>query len=186
MTALTTYRQMVLDGIHAAMPELKEVAAHPGRFDLGELKRIAMRAPAVRMAILGGPRIAEQSDERLRVDLACALFVITRDAPGLSRDEAALNITEALIRLISLNQWQITPDAGFGLMLPREVQTENLYSGEVDKRGVALWGIHWRQELILGESAFAPGEALPAELYVRFEREDPQPRLVATGTQGGG
>ena len=185
MTAIATYRQMMLAAIRQAMPELKEVAGHPGRFDLGELQRISMRAPAVRLAILGAPRIAETSDERLRIDLSLAAFVITRDAPGLPRDEAALNIVETLMQLVSLNQWQVAEDTGFGLLLPREMRAENLYSGEVDRRGVALWGLSWRQGMILGESAYQAGP-LPAELYVRFEREDPEPRLVATGTQGGG
>lgn len=185
--ALTTYRHMILSAIRAALPELQEVAGHPGRFDLGELKRIAMRAPAVRLAIIGAPAIAERSDERLQMDVSLAAFVITRDAPRLPRDEAALNIVEAIVRLVSLNQWgRQQQDVDFGLLLPREMRAENLYSGEVDRRGVALWAVSWRQQIILGESAFAPADVLPAELYVRFRREDPQPQLVATGTQAGG
>ncbi len=126
MTVIATYREMMLAAIRAVMPQLKEVVSHPGRFDLGELKRISMRAPAVRLAILGAPRIEETSDERLRVDLSLAAFVITCDAPGLARDVAALNIIETLMRLVSLNQWRVAEDTGFGLLLPREMRVDNL------------------------------------------------------------
>jgi len=139
----------------------------------------------VRMAILGVPQMEEVSDERLRVHLSCALFVITRDAPGLPRDMAALNITEELIRMISLNQWGVTRQAGFGVLLPTRLQADNIYSAQIDRQGVAMWAISWRQTLILGESAFAPGDVLPAELYVRFGREDPQPHLLVSGNAGG-
>ena len=42
----------VADAIRAALPGLREVAAHAGRFDLDELKAFTARAPAVRVALL--------------------------------------------------------------------------------------------------------------------------------------
>ena len=185
-TALLTFRRMVVDGIAARLPELKSVAAHPGRFDLEELKRFALAAPAVRVALPGLPRVEVRSDERLEVTAQVACFVVTRDAPGLPRDDAALAIAQGLLELAALNQWGVDAEAGFGVLPARELRAESLYSAEIDRAGVAFWAVSWRQRLILRQSVFAPSGPLPAELYVRFAKDDPQPRLIATGDQAGG
>ena len=182
--AFSTYRRMIGDAVRAAMPELKDVSGHPGRFDLEELRRTSVRAPAVRIAILGAPRIGEVSDERIRATLSMAAFVITKDAPGLPRDEAAVNITEGLIRLVSLNQWQADGQAGFGIGLPEEIRADNVFAAATDRAGVALWAVSWKQTLVLGESIFTPDGVMPWRLYIRENGGAPK-LLLETQPAGG-
>ncbi|MGI9274485.1 MAG: phage head morphogenesis protein [Endozoicomonas sp.] len=33
-------------------------------------------------------------------------------------------------------------------VLPPSIAAENLYSGEIDRKGIALWGISWEQSII--------------------------------------
>ncbi|WP_434361056.1 hypothetical protein NF212_21880 [Parasalinivibrio latis] len=79
-------RQAIIHTIKAAMPSLAAVGCHPGRFNLDELRRIATRLPAVRVALMGAPktRVVETGERDITVRVAA--FVITADTRYLPRD----------------------------------------------------------------------------------------------------
>ncbi len=143
---LTELRDAMLTQIQAAVPSLKEVKPHGGRFSLEELKAASVRSPSVRVACLGFQDISA-SDGGATVNAVWGAFIIAGDQaePRLSRDSAALAIAGALSLLIPDNCWG-KEEAVDGA---KNVKAENLFSREIEKNGIALWAVTWRQDVDL-------------------------------------
>ena len=114
----------------------------------------------MRVACLGVAEVEDSGDERSDAVLQLAALTIVRDTPGLGRATAATAIVDRLILGIPRDRWGI---AGIGAA--RNLRAENLYSGEIDKTGVAIWGVLWRQTLNLG-GAEALDCPVPSALYL--------------------
>lgn len=153
----------VADAIRAALPSLREVAAHAGRFDIDELKAFTARAPAVRVALLRVDAGVEAAGPAIRREAALAAFIVTRDAPALPRDRAAATIAQALLTLVEGNRWA-SPDLGQA----RNVAAENLYNAGARGQGVSLWAVSWSQPLMLEAG---PGPGVPVDLYASWAPE---------------
>lgn len=143
---------------------LKACELHGGRFDLAELKRIAGRAPAIYLSVLGNPGLDDPGTGERDVALSLAAFVVTTDRRGLPRFEAAINLVESLLTHIPDNRWG--QEGTFGA---QQVTSRNFYNGSIDKHGVALWGVTWKQPLRLGESIWNTEGALPTTVYLSLE-----------------
>ncbi|MDH5185173.1 MAG: DUF1834 family protein [Gammaproteobacteria bacterium] len=141
---LLELRAAIVANIKAAFPTLKTCDGHAGRFDLTELKRISTRAPAVYVACLAIGSAEENGD--ISAEISWAAYVITRDEPTVKRDESALAIVHALIAHIPGNRWELD-DAE---TRPVAIRAQNLYSASIDKQGIAMWAITWRQQMNLG------------------------------------
>lgn len=135
-------RQAIVTAVKAHLGGHVTVEAHGGRFDRLELARYSKRAPAVLIAAMSMPRVEERPRSRPQVQFAA--FVVCRDAPSAPRDAQALTLAEALVRLVPRNQWG-REDAES----PANISAENLYSGEIDKLGIAMWAVSWRQTIAL-------------------------------------
>lgn len=160
---LVDLRTAVLADLKAKLPGLRSAAVHGGRFDLEELKRYSAQAPALRVAVLGAPSLADTGDERTDVDATLVAYVLTTDAPQLPRDVAALNLCEVLLAYIPHKRWGLQ-DIG----APERVSASNLYDGGLDRQAVALWAVSWSQRVRLGESVFAEDGTLPSEIYASW------------------
>ena len=110
------------------------------------------------MAWLGTPGTETPGALWTDCDHRFGAFVVTRDAPGLPWGKAARRMV--LLLLIPLARWGLT-DIGAA----EDLRTGNLYSGEVDKAGVAQWAVTWRQALRLEAAADGTCPPLPDELY---------------------
>lgn len=164
--------------LKATFPGIRECAPHPGRFDEAELKRVATRAPALFVSCLGCLTVTNPGTEQADASLALAVYIVTQSVPGLPRDAGARNLAEALVTLVPLERWGLS-----GCGEAQAVRATNLYSGDVDKLGVALWAVSWQQTLRLGDSVFAADGTLPRELYLGIEPDvgighEPDYRLV--------
>lgn len=121
-------RDTIVQAIKDAVPGLYTCEAHGGRFDLGELKRWSKQAPAVLVAAVSVPSIA---DDATRIaEVRWVAYLVTRDTPQATRDVAALDFSEALLRLVRKNTWSLD-----NAQKPERVAAENLYSGNVDRHG---------------------------------------------------
>lgn len=118
--------------------------AHGGRFDKGEIRRVAIKSPVVLIACLG--LLGAESDGCGEVDAVFqwGAFVVTTDKPQLPRDAGALAIVTALANIIPGNRW------GAAASEPERIRGDNLFSGQLEGAGVALWAITWQQKLTLG------------------------------------
>ncbi|MEE9357246.1 MAG: hypothetical protein V3U62_02710 [Sedimenticolaceae bacterium] len=108
----------------ACLPELRQCEVHDGRFGLEELRRIATHAPAV----------ADPGTNEIDCELQIVAYIITRDGARLPRGEAARVIAQTLLLKVRANRWGL-PDVG----APERLRADNLYSGDIDCHGVALW-----------------------------------------------
>lgn len=161
----TDLSSAVVTDLKGKFPALKACATHPGRFDLTEIKRVAIKAPAILVACLGVPKLDEAGTEEKDVELVMAAFVLTKDQKGLPRDVGALNIVEALLTHIPMRKWGMT-----GLGPASKIAAENLYSGEIDRTGVALWAVSFRHKIRIGENIWeAESGVLPDTVYAGYE-----------------
>ncbi len=86
---LVDLREAIVADIGAAIPGLREVKTHGGRFSLAEVKAIAARSPSVRVACLGIPGVV-QASTCVQADTLWGAFVICGNQAGVSRDTVAL------------------------------------------------------------------------------------------------
>jgi hypothetical protein len=118
------------------------IAAHPGRFDEAEIKRLASRAPAVLTSFM------RYTDEDLTIDFAS--WVVCR-ASGTDRlYDGALNLVSALVPVIR------GLDCDWCMDAPDGIEAECLYSGTLDQINATLWGVKWRWKI--RETALGNGE----------------------------
>lgn len=142
MNALLDMRAAMVATVQAAVPTLRAVETHRGRFDsVAEIQRYAVRAPAVLIAC-SGFRVPAQSGGVLRIEANFAWFVIARDTSQIARDAYALTLVEALSSIIDDADWGLQ-DA----LTPGPLRADNLYSGTIDKTGIALWALGFTQAL---------------------------------------
>ena len=135
-------RDAIVNAIKTALPDLYTVEAHGGRFDLKELTRWGKQAPAVLVAAVSVPAIADGPTNIAEVRWVA--YLVTRDTPQATRDVAALDFSEALLRLVRKNTWNLDNTQN-----PTRVAAENLYSGQLDRHGIALWAVSWQQGISL-------------------------------------
>ncbi len=151
----------ICSDLSALLPDLAVCAPRGGRFDAAELRRAAVRTPAVYAVCLGAPRaLVAASDMQVYADLELALYIVTTDAPGLPRGKAARNLAEALLARIPRARWGLS-----GIGAAEQLRAENLYSTDLDEQGAALWSVRWTQRLRLGAVVEGECPPLPSELY---------------------
>ncbi|EGJ49048.1 phage protein Gp37 [Desulfocurvibacter africanus] len=143
--SLTAMREAIVAKIKAELPELKTVESHGGRFDFAELKRVSARTPAAFAACLGvSDAQAWGSGGEVSCSALWAVFVVVaskqRDAP---RDLVAMALTQAVLGLLPDQRWGLDASRSS----PGQIRADNLFSSVVDKIGVAMWGVSWRQEV---------------------------------------
>ena len=145
---LSDLRDAVVSTLQTLLPAAISVEPHGGTFDLEELKRIALTAPAVRIAVVGAHHDKRWKDGRWAVPVHLAAVIVTRDTvkagAKLSRDAAALILSTAVQIAIAGNRFGLE-----GVYPPDGVDARNEYSGSVDKLGVALWQVTWSSTMLI-------------------------------------
>jgi hypothetical protein len=143
--SLVGLRQAVVDSIAASFgpdgttPVFRAVQTHGGKFNSDELKRLASKAPAALVALMGGP-ITREGGTQAVGKTALVVFILTRGDSETKRDADALVLSEAVVGLMVKNDWDYA-DA----QAPMEMAMANLYSGVIDRIGMALWSVGWSQ-----------------------------------------
>jgi len=131
--SMTAYRSAVVAKLAATFPTC-DVAGHSGRFNLATLKAFSLKAPAIRVAVLGVRQTKPQAGGCTEARLAVGVYLVTRDTPPVpavpavldddgavvtpavpmvppvSRDEAALTLVDALIDLLDREQFIPSPE----------------------------------------------------------------------------
>ena len=162
---LEGFRQGIVTKIKMELPELPTVEVHPGGFNLDELAGISTQLPMVRIACMGSAAVKKIDTGEKEAHLKMAAFVVTEDRQGLSKDTAAINIVEALLTLIPDQQWDIS-----GTSNAENIKADNLYSGQANHQGVALWAIYWEQTTRIGVDTWRGG-SLPTDVYVAYDSD---------------
>lgn len=163
---LNTLLAAVCSEILAALPALKTCDVHNGEVDVEEIRRWSRAAPAVLVAVLDARRIAAPGERWTDVEQHLAAYILTRDAPRLPRGEAARNIVDQLLLVLPRARWGA---AGPGIGEARGIQARNFYSGKVDRMGIALIEMRWRQTLRLEAAVDEYCPETPDDVRIRGE-----------------
>ncbi|MBK9080221.1 MAG: hypothetical protein IPL91_14525 [Hyphomicrobium sp.] len=148
MGRLVEFRDAVTADFKAFLPEVKSIDTHFGPFDMDELKTFIVRAPAVRVSIVGSAATSMVATREVDVQLHCAAFIVTQSLALVPADVAALDIAEALVGRLAAR-----PFTGFS-EVPEKIKIENHYSGAVrGTGGIALFSVDWHQVVRVGLSA---------------------------------
>lgn len=157
----------IQNDIRVHLPRLSSCAVHDGRWDLAEVKRWSNRTPTALIAWLGTTRTDTPGVAWTDCEQQLAVTIMTRDQGNLPRGVAARNLVDSLLLYIPRARWGLG-----GVGQATDLRAQNLYSGQIDKHGVAMWTVMWRQMLRLEALEDGACPPLPEELY-SSAREDP-------------
>lgn len=149
--SLLALRAAVVSTIEANVSAFASVEAHGGRINLEEVKRIAMRQPAARVAVLSG-QVERQGGVGV-CDAQLAVFIICTGTSEAQRDAAALTLSQSVVHQVVANAWGYA-DA----RAPDRIRVDNLYSGSIDRNGFALWSVVWNQQIDLLDDLEDPSD----------------------------
>lgn len=141
MSNLNDFREAVRSAVASGVGQFVKVETHGGRFDAEELKRWAKQAPCAVTSTLGVRSMRQEGGQNV-VSLQLGVFVIARDTPGAKRDSLALTLVEAVLAVV-------TPSQRFAdgySHVPEGIRADNLFTGQLDAQGVALWAVTWQQD----------------------------------------
>lgn len=120
-----------------------DVKTHPGRFSAGDLKRYGRKGKTILVSISKVPTV-KSAGRALAAEVVVAVYVIVgrvKTSAGETRDGVAMDITDQLLEQVPFHR--------FGPALvptePKNLNAANLFSGEVENQGVALWAVSWKQ-----------------------------------------
>lgn len=136
------------------------VVEHGGPLTLEEVKRIGAQAPALVVACLGVPSL-ELQGHVVVADAAWGVFALTADRSKERRDVGAMLLTGFVLAEVPKNRWDDDNGEPTACGAPRAVNGVNLFTTALDKHGVSLWGVRWRQTVELArkqQSALVPFE----------------------------
>ena len=147
MTDIGAVRTAIVSEIEDSVTSLlNRVISHAGRFDMEEIKRLALKSPCVLVSCLGVSNIRANSAGETEALCKWAAYCLVDDKKGVSRDVGVLALVSAVLPVIPDNCWGLDDD----LCVPQNIRADNLYSSSLDKIGVALWAVTWDQEITLG------------------------------------
>lgn len=155
----------VATSIKVVLPELRECRGMAGRFDVETLKRLGIAAPAVLVSRLGARQSAVNSGPHVLFDVSLAAFVVTKDALGLKRDEAAANICQTLLQLVPMKTWLLG-----GVGPADNVEEQSLITAASENSASSLWAVTWTHQVAL--KTYPTFMTVPLSLYVGRDLTD--------------
>ena len=159
------------------LPKLRTCEVHDGGWDAAEVKRWPVGTPALLVAWLGTERTEAPGLAWTDCDQQLAVFVVTADGreraggPLLRRGEALRNLVDWLLLYIPRARWMVR-----GIGPAENLRARNVYSAAVDRDGIALAEVSWRQTVRLESAGNMDCPAIPGELYAS-PQQDPHERL---------
>lgn len=126
------------------------VEAHGGTFDLDELKRVALKAPAVRVCLMGTGQGQRATEGEWYVPLHLAAAVITKDSivdsVKVDRGMAAAALATAVTIIVQGCRFGLS-----GVGQPEDLIARNEFTGKLDATGIAIWQVTWTQRILIGD-----------------------------------
>jgi phage gp37-like protein len=129
--------------------EVATVQLYGGEFGAEDLGKISFACPAILLTILGWQPVLPGQGGRLvgrnARSVSMAAFVVTKHAKREIRMLDAVNLADRVSA--ALTRWRPNTQAQPYTLAPldEDAACENLYGQKVDKAGLALWLVDWRQ-----------------------------------------
>ena len=146
-------RNSVVAQIQAAFAKDKrlKVAAHPGNFDEGEIRRLMQTTPAVLTSLVG----INDEDVADECYIDFVSWVLHRADNKDRLYDGALSLVSALVGVIK----NIDNPASYGG--GTKINAQCLYTGSLDKINATLWAVRWR---LMARAVTDGGITLPDDL----------------------
>lgn len=123
------------------------VQGHGGRFTLEEIPLLLGRTPLMLLANIGVSEWTRAGKGEAMVTLEHAIYLMSTDKSGTSRDEWALDAVENVLWFLMSQTWN-----GVARSIPAlPFQAQNLYAKTVNNLRLAVWGIPFTQSFLLKE-----------------------------------
>lgn len=122
------------------------VEAHGGRFTATEIPLWLGKAPCLLVAPLAIAPFNQYNLAVYEATVQWTCYAFMTDRTSHSRDDAVLEMVQALMGLVLDNRW------GIDCQPAQDVQADNLYTGEQDNLRVSLWAVSWSQAVFLSSS----------------------------------
>ena len=146
---LKEYREAVLAWLKTNTTEFKSIEFHGGVLNEDDLKRFSLKSPAIRIACLGVSDLERTPTGEWTGPVTMIAYVIVSLRGKANSSEQALDYTEKLAEYISYETF------GLDFTGPAILKDmSNLYSTEIDKKGVALASLSWVQDILTGRDHF--------------------------------
>lgn len=140
---IVAQRAAIAAAVEAGVTAFESVATFGGEFSVADILRYAVKSPAARVGCVGFSDGVYEAGTKAII-IQWIIVIVTRDGT-VKRDAQALTLTEAVTGLVLGNNW------GLQTGRPTDVRGRNLYSGEIDKKGLAIWAVTWVQRLEVDE-----------------------------------
>jgi hypothetical protein len=167
-------REAVIAALKEAVPGA-QVIPHGGTFSEAEMKAWAVRTPALVVSesdVSGFSALGRELLGQVGVGIA---LVTAPGKRGESPDAVALALLPSVLVAIAGRRWGLAGVEG----KPEQLQARNLYSGDLGAAHVALWGVSFRQQVLM--DAGLPTQAeLDEFLTVHLVQADPVDGAVLT------
>lgn len=138
--SIRALRDSIVSTIETQFPAFNTVKSHGGRFDQQELMRYGLRSPAALVTVIGtrGKATSHAGQATATIQFACYIVAVGQsDNP---KDSEVLDLVELITAAAVNNLWAYS-DA----QAPKDTRMDNLYTGTIDNKGVALWAVLWTQ-----------------------------------------
>jgi len=152
--------------VKTAFPKIKDIDTHAGRLSENDIKQLLLKAPALRLALLGSKRVESRLEGTSAIACQFGCFIITKNGTKLSKDRQATNIGEAL--MVKFDRFQ-PKSTDTNKLLGRPAQNlrfDILISSGQKKSGVMLCAVAWESVITCGEGIFEEGGPVLDQLYI--------------------
>jgi hypothetical protein len=142
---IVSYLTPKLTGNEDDIDKVSKITRHVGRFDKpNEIKNwMSGKDGGIRIAALRVRNI-DQSAGQMTGDVDLVAYVFCTEQFGYSRDQRAEVIAGRLAKLLLANKGVPTANKK-----AESLNMDNLYSGDVDGLGLAIWSVSWTQNWVL-------------------------------------
>ncbi|MCW4628280.1 MULTISPECIES: hypothetical protein [Marinomonas] len=170
---IVSYLTPKLTGNEDDIDKVSEITRHVGRFDKpDEIKNwMSRKDGGIRIAALRVRNI-DQSAGQMTGDVDLVAYVFCTEQFGYSRDQRAEVIAGRLAKLLLANKGVPTANKK-----AESLNMDNLYSGDVDGLGLAIWSVSWTQNWVLDKPITAADLDDFVTMYATAEIADGAPTM---------
>jgi hypothetical protein len=162
--SLADYPGAVAEGLRAAITGLRTVEPYAGQFTATSPERVSFTTPALLVAISDAP-VSDPGTGELDLKLKVTVYVCAQSMRGTQdRSHSAAALAEKVALTARSNSWGLAPCTGAEI-----TNIQPLHSNGLDKQGMALYAVTWRQSIRVGESAWDGTDVIPTEVYASME-----------------
>jgi hypothetical protein len=153
----------LLTGDAQAIDKVAEVVRHVGRFDKpSEIKRwLTQKTGGIRISAMRVRNLVQVGGQ-LTGDVEFVAYVFCTEQFGYTRDQRAEVIAGRLAKALLANKGVPTANKK-----ATNLNMDNLYSGQVDELGLAIWSVTWVQNWVLD----IPIDSADLDNFVSFHHE---------------